>query len=134
MQTASSMYSAIHATSCHCNPHLCTCALVRLQRPTASLLLWLALFAPCTAFAAEADLGPAREMVQQGQYKQAYELLAPLESAGTGNAEFNLLLAEAALETGNAGLFANFKNRPALPHGSALDIIAGKGCRSRLYT
>ena len=102
MQTASSMYSAIHATSCHCNPHLCTCALVRLQRPTASLLLWLALFAPCTAFAAEADLGPARELLQQGQYKQAYELLAPLESAETSNAAFDLLLAEAALETGNA--------------------------------
>jgi tetratricopeptide (TPR) repeat protein len=66
------------------------------------LLPWLALLAPCLAAAAETDLGPARELLQQGQYKQAYDLLAPLEATQANTTGFDLLLAEAALETGNA--------------------------------
>lgn len=68
---------------------------------TKLLPVGLALLFSASTVAAEVELGPARELVQQGQYKQAYDLLAPLETAEASNPAFDLLLAEVALETGN---------------------------------
>lgn len=52
--------------------------------------------------AAAADLSRARQLVEQGRYQDAYELLQPFESGSGSDAEFNLLLGEAALRTQRA--------------------------------
>lgn len=102
MHTAPALDGANTALPCHRNEPPDACTTLRPRRPTAAMLLWLALLAPGIAMAAEPELGAARELLQQGQYKQAYDLLAPLEATHASNLAFDLLLAEAALETGNA--------------------------------
>lgn len=62
----------------------------------------LAVVFAASASAAEVELGPAHDFMQQGQYQQAYDLLLPLEATEAEDPAFDLLLAEAALETGNA--------------------------------
>ncbi len=52
--------------------------------------------------AATADLSRARQLVEQGRYQDAYELLQPFESEAKSDVEFNLLLGEAALRTQRA--------------------------------
>ena len=52
-----------------------------------------------SAHAAAPDLGAARQLVGQGDYRAAYELLAPMQAAAAGDVEFELLLGQAALET-----------------------------------
>lgn len=51
------------------------------------------------ALAASAELQRARQMLAEGRYQDAYELLQPIEAAERGDAAFNLLLGEAALRT-----------------------------------
>ncbi len=58
-------------------------------------------FSTC-AQAAVADLARARQLIGEGNYQGAYELLQPLEAAATADAQFNLLLGEATLRTGRA--------------------------------
>jgi len=65
------------------------------------LLCLLIAFAAC-ARAAEPDLTRARQLLAEGQYQQAYELLQPRWSASGNDAGFGLLLGEAALRTGRA--------------------------------
>ena len=64
---------------------------------------WLLLVFTASAAAADADvdLGPARGLVQQGQYQQAYDLLVPQEATNANNPAFDLLLAKAALGIGD---------------------------------
>lgn len=50
-----------------------------------------------TAMAAAAELQRARQLVADGRYQEAYDLLAPLEAAEKSDADFNLLLGESAL-------------------------------------
>jgi tetratricopeptide (TPR) repeat protein len=54
------------------------------------------------ASAAAPDLGRATQLVLEGRYEQAYELLKPLEGEAGNDAGFNLLLGEAALRTQRA--------------------------------
>jgi hypothetical protein len=54
------------------------------------------------AGAAEADLPRARQLLADGKYAEAYQLLQPLQAATRDDAAFNLLLGEAALRTGRA--------------------------------
>jgi tetratricopeptide (TPR) repeat protein len=51
------------------------------------------------AMAAVEDLPRARQLIGEGRYQQAYELLQPLETSANSDASFNLLLGEAALRT-----------------------------------
>src|SRR5512137_1506529 len=60
--------------------------------------LGLAVASP--AIAADADLARAGQLVQDGKYQEAYDLLAPFEAAAKGDAAFNALLGQAALRTG----------------------------------
>jgi tetratricopeptide (TPR) repeat protein len=55
-----------------------------------------------SAFATAPDLTRARQLVAEGRYAEAYELLLPLEAAGRGDGALNLLLGEAALRTQRA--------------------------------
>lgn len=65
------------------------------------LLGALIAFATC-AQAAEPDLAHARQLLGEGRYQQAYELLQPRKTTAGDDADFNLLLAEAALRTERA--------------------------------
>ena len=51
------------------------------------------------ALAASADLPRSRQLLAEGRYQDAYELLAPFEAAHKSEFDFNLLLGEAALRT-----------------------------------
>jgi tetratricopeptide (TPR) repeat protein len=60
------------------------------------------------AFAAGAEAAPedverARQLLGEGSYPQAYELLRPLQETAGADAGFYLLLGEASLRTGRAG-------------------------------
>jgi tetratricopeptide (TPR) repeat protein len=50
-----------------------------------------------TALAADPDLVRARQQLAEGRYQEAFELLQSFEAASKGDADFNLLLGEAAL-------------------------------------
>ena len=93
------------------------------------LPVWLVLLIACSASAdaAEVDLGPARQLLQQGQYKQAYDLLAPLESVQADSTAFDLLLAEAALETGNAEQARQLFERALEAEPDSLEAHLGLG-------
>ena len=72
-------------------------------RRAASAFALIALLAlQGAALAATADLSRARQLVDQGRYQDAYELLQPFESESKNDAAFNLLLGEAALRTQRA--------------------------------
>jgi tetratricopeptide (TPR) repeat protein len=60
------------------------------------------------AFAQDALLNRARQMVQAKQYQQAYALLEPQEQARAGDPEFDYLLGIAAIDSGQLtrGVFA----------------------------
>ena len=67
----------------------------RLPIAVAALLLWTGI-----AVAADATLQKARQALEQGNAKAAYETLAPLQSARAGDPEYDYLLGTAALELG----------------------------------
>jgi hypothetical protein len=52
--------------------------------------------------AATADLARGRQLITEGRYQQAYELLQPLEADHKADATFHVLLGEAALRTQRA--------------------------------
>jgi tetratricopeptide (TPR) repeat protein len=62
----------------------------------------LLMAASTCAHAADPDLARARQLLGEGRYQQAYELLQPSKTASGDDADFNLLLGEAALRTGRA--------------------------------
>jgi tetratricopeptide (TPR) repeat protein len=62
----------------------------------------VALAAAVCAYAADADVARARQLVGEGRYQEAYELLLPFEADAKGDAAFNLVLGEAALRTQRA--------------------------------
>ena len=70
-------------------------------RPRAWLLVTL-MAIHASALAATVDLQRSRELLAQGRYQEAYELLVPFEAADRSDAQFNLLLGEAALRTQRA--------------------------------
>jgi tetratricopeptide (TPR) repeat protein len=72
-----------------------------------ALLSALILFASGPAWADGVDLAQASALIKAGKAKEAYELLAPHETANAGNPDYDFLLGLAAIETGNAvhGIF-----------------------------
>ena len=59
----------------------------------------MALFVANAALAQQPDLGRAEQLVKDGKYQEAYDLLAPLEQGNKGDAQFDYLLGRAALGT-----------------------------------
>jgi tetratricopeptide (TPR) repeat protein len=111
-------------------PHM-SCALAPLhgRRPRSlglrvglgAVLLW-----PCLAWAAP-DLPQARQLLAEGRYAQAYELLQPQLASGHDDAAFQLLMGEAALRTSRAQeAQAAFERALALQPGS-VDAHLGLG-------
>jgi len=66
------------------------------------LVLGLLVVVQSAAMAATADLPRARQLVGEGRYQDAYELLLPFEASSQDNLGFILLLGEAALRTKRA--------------------------------
>lgn len=80
-------------------------AAVRRPFPAAQRCAWLlcALWlAPALAWASGLDLPKARQLVAEGRYQEAYELLQSQQPAGSDDPGFQLLLGEAALRTQRA--------------------------------
>jgi tetratricopeptide (TPR) repeat protein len=76
--------------------------LSRLVRAWSWRVPGLLMAASTCAHAADPDLARARQLLGEGRYQQAYELLQPSKTASGDDADFNLLLGEAALRTGRA--------------------------------
>jgi tetratricopeptide (TPR) repeat protein len=79
------------------------------------------------AFAAEPDLPRARQWVGEGNYQAAYDLLLPFEAASKGDAQFNLLLGEAALRTKRAEEARGFFERSLAAAPNSVDAHLGLG-------
>ena len=86
----------------------------------AALLALLVAFAP--VHAQEASLSDAQSLLQQHQYAQALELLAPMESAQSQDATYFYLLGRAALGAGDAE-----RARAALERSVELDPDSANG-------
>jgi tetratricopeptide (TPR) repeat protein len=65
---------------------------------TRSLVISMAMLA-ANAYAADPDLPRAEQLVRDGKYQEAYDLLAPFEDTSAGDATFTYLLGRAALGT-----------------------------------
>jgi len=79
------------------------------------------------AVAADADLARAGQLVQDGKYQEAYDLLAPFEAAAKGDAAFNALLGEAALRTNRPEAARKFFQRSLEASPSASEAHLGLG-------
>jgi tetratricopeptide (TPR) repeat protein len=102
----------------------------RAPRCRAACAAWLlaALWAlQGAALAAVADLPQARQLIADGRYQQAYELLQPLQDSSQGDAAFNLLLGEAALRTQRAELAKQSFERSLAAQPDAVDAHLGLG-------
>lgn len=80
------------------------------------------------AFAQQPDLGRADQLVREGKYQEAYDLLAPSADAHKGDAQFNYLLGRAALGTKRAEqALALFERSLALrPNDVAAHLALGR--------
>jgi tetratricopeptide (TPR) repeat protein len=72
------------------------------RRALRALVLGALLASQAAVMAASADLPRARQLVAEGRYQDAYELLQPFEAEAKDVPAFNLLLGEAALRTQRA--------------------------------
>ena len=87
----------------------------------------MSLFGAGAAFAADPDLDKARQLLRDGSYQSAYDLLAPFEEAGKGDAAFNALLGQAALRTNNAEKAVTFFERSLAAAPDSVEAHLGLG-------
>jgi tetratricopeptide (TPR) repeat protein len=80
-----------------------------------------------SAFAADPDLARAEQLLRDGSYQEAYDLLAPFEAAGKDDAEFNALLGRAALKTNRADKALTFFERSLAAAPDSVDAHLGLG-------
>ncbi len=74
----------------------------RWARAMGGFVLMALLTVQGAALAVAVDLSRARQLIGEGRYQDAYELLLPFEPQARNDAAFNLLLGEAALRTQRA--------------------------------
>jgi len=79
------------------------------------------------ASAQAADLARARQLVSEGNYQAAYDLLAPFEAAAQGDAAFDVLLGEAALRTNQPDKARTLFERSLAAAPSSVDAHLGLG-------
>lgn len=80
-----------------------------------------------SAFATDPDLARAEQLLRDGSYQEAYDLLAPFEEAGKGDAVFNVLLGRAALKTNRADKALTFFERSLAAAPNSVDAHLGLG-------
>ena len=93
-------------------------------------ITWIVGALLCTAgvaFAADADLPRARQLIGEGNYQAAYDLLKPFEASSTADAEFNLLMGQAALRTNRGDAAVTFFERSLAASPNAVDAHLGLG-------
>jgi len=93
-------------------------------------ITWIVGALLCTAgvaFAADADLPRARQLIGEGNYQAAYDLLKPFDATSTADAEFNLLMGQAALRTNRADAAVTFFERSLAASPNAVDAHLGLG-------
>lgn len=79
------------------------------------------------ALAAEPDLARARQLMAEGQYPSAFELLLPFEPAKLTDPGFNRLLGEAALKAGRAEQAVTFFERSLSASPGSVEAHLGLG-------
>jgi tetratricopeptide (TPR) repeat protein len=79
------------------------------------------------ALAADADLPRARQLVGEGNYQAAYDLLKPFEATSTADAEFNVLMGQAALRTNRAEAAVTYFERSLVASPDKVDAHLGLG-------
>jgi len=92
-----------------------------------SLAAGMLLVAAARAFAAGPDLGLAGQLVRDGKYQEAYDLLRPFEATAAGDPAFNTLLGEAALNTDRAGAARGFFEHALAAEPGSLAAHLGLG-------
>jgi len=95
--------------------------------PWKSLAAGTLFAATAGAFAAGPDLGLAGQLVREGKYEAAYELLSPFAEASTGDAAFNVVLGQAALKTNRAGTARDLFERALAAEPGSVDAHLGLG-------
>ena len=83
------------------------------------------LAAAASAFAAGPDLGRAGQLVRDGKFQEAYELLLPFEASA--DATFNVLLGQAALKTNRADAARGLFERALATEPGSIDAHLGLG-------
>ncbi len=96
----------------------------RWRRPVV-FTAWLLMLA--SADAAIPDLTTARQLVERGDYRAAYDMLAPLQTTAKGYVDFELLLGQAALETLQAQAAREAFERALVADSSSVAAHLGLG-------
>ncbi len=91
------------------------------------LVVGTLLAAAASAFAAGPDLGRAGQLVRDGKFQEAYELLLPFEASAKDDAAFNLLLGQAALKTNRADAARGLFERALASAPGSIDAHLGLG-------
>ena len=75
---------------------------------TIAFLFLAVMYSPLSLAAGDQTLSEAENLIRKGDFKAAYQLLEPLESACAGDIDYDYLLGVAGVESGNAtrGAFA----------------------------
>lgn len=105
----------------------------RTQGPSGSLLAVIVVIAmlgiagAATARAATltAEISQAQQLVRDGEYEKAYQLLLPIETQGENDATFNALLGEAALRTNRADQAVTWFRRSLEANPDSVDAHLG---------
>ena len=79
------------------------------------------------ALAAEPDLARARQLMAEGKYQGAYELLLPFEPAKVADPDFNRLMGEVALKAGRAEQAVQFFERSLTASPGSVEAHLGLG-------
>jgi tetratricopeptide (TPR) repeat protein len=108
----------------HGNPSM---ALQPMRRLCTSLHLAVSLAGAVPCLAADVDLARAEQLVREGRYEEAYELMIPFEARNRDDAEFNSLLGESALRSGRAGMALEFFGRSLEAAPESIDAHLGLG-------
>ncbi|HWS05266.1 MAG TPA: tetratricopeptide repeat protein [Burkholderiaceae bacterium] len=79
------------------------------------------------ALAADPDLAAAKQLMGEGRYQQAIDLLIPFEPARLADASFNRILGEAMLKAGRAAQAVTFFERSLAASPSSVEAHLGLG-------
>ena len=80
-----------------------------------------------SAFAADPDLARAEQLMRDGKFQEAYDLLLPFEASAKGDATFNVLLGRAALKTNRADAARGLFERALAADPGSIDAHLGLG-------
>lgn len=98
----------------------------RTCRLVAAAFVAMSLAGASPGFAAGIELARVEQLVREGKYQQAYDLMIPFEAQNRGDASFNRLLGESALGSDRADMAVEFFRR-SLDASYSIDAHLGLG-------